>query len=250
MGLLDKLKNIFPQTAFKESEEHKRKAEEAFQATLYSLPLASIDRTGKYHRRNFAKADLAEFKCKNPTKTSLKNLSTFVAFDVETTGISLTGNEIVELSAIKFENFMPSSIYTTLIHPRKGIPPEATAVNHITEQMVENSPQFYEIIPSFDGFIGKSPLVAHNALFDVTHLYASGLDSMATKTVYDTCELSRKLCNNLPDHKLATVCANYGIYFNVAHRAAADTLACGMLFVQLLMQKFECQNSNQLFEKM
>ena len=241
MGFLDTLKEMMKSPA--------EKSREAFQARLLSLPVAEIRTDGKYHGRNFATRDLGEFKYKSLTKsTSLNKLVNFVAFDTETTGLSLTENEVIEIAAIRFEFFQPTEVFTTLLCPKKPIPPEATRIHHITNEMVMNAPKFYEIIPSLDEFLGKSPLVAHNASFDVMHLYASGLDSIAKKAVYDTCDISRKLNKQLVNHKLATSCAHYGIYFDGAHRSAADTLACGELFVRHIMQTHGCGNLQELLQ--
>lgn len=239
MGFLDTLKEIMKSPV--------EKKQELFQATLSSLPNAEVRKDGKFHKRNFATRDLGDFKYKSLTKsTSLNKLASFVAIDTETTGISLTDNEIIELSAIRFEFFQPTEIFTTLLRPKNPIPPESTKIHHITDEMVADAPKFYEIIPSLDEFLGKSPLIAHNASFDVMHLYASGLDSIAKKTVYDTCDISRKICKQLPNHKLATSCAHYGIYFSGAHRSAADTLACGELFVRFIMENQRCRTVQEL----
>lgn len=239
MGFLDALKEIMKSPV--------EKKQELFQATLSSLPNAEVRKDGNFHKRNFATRDLGDFKYKSLTKsTSLNKLATFVAIDTETTGISLTDNEIIELSAIRFEFFQPTEIFTTLLRPKNPIPPESTKIHHITDEMVADAPKFYEIIPSLDEFLGKSPLIAHNASFDVMHLYASGLDSIAKKTVYDTCDISRKICKQLPNHKLATSCAHYGIYFSGAHRSAADTLACGELFVHFIMENQGCRTIQEL----
>ena len=164
---------------------------------LHMLPFATVSRDGTHRGRNFAARDLSEFKCKNLTaRTSLKNFQDFVAFDTETTGIDLTGNRIIEVACVRFVNFVPVSVFTTLINPECRIPAESIAIHHITDNMVANAPKFYEIIPSLDSFIGKSTLVAHNAMFDVRFLYADGLDSIADKKVYDTLEISR---NREPD---------------------------------------------------
>ena len=226
------------------------KYELEFQKLLTSLPKTEIIPNGKFHKRNFWRGNVSKFKCKNLTKSlSISSLASFIAFDVETTGLSLTGNDVIELSAVRFDDFQPKELFTTLIHPQKPIPREASAVNNIYDNMVKNSPNFYEIIPSFDSFIGELPLVAHNAEFDVSHLYVNGLDSIINKKVFDTCSISRKLCKGLSDHKLATSCANYKIYFNGAHRASADALACGMLFVQELLQYYSCNSIQELYEK-
>lgn len=226
------------------------KYELEFQKALLSLPETEIVADGTFHKRNFWRGKAKEFKCTNLTKKlSLSRLTSFVAFDVETTGIPLSGNDVIELSAVRFDDLQPAKIFTTLIHPQKPIPHEATAINHITDKMVKNSPEFYQIIPAFNNFIGDLPLAAHNAEFDVSHLYVNGLDSIIDKKVFDTCSISRKLCKGLSDHKLATSCAHYNIYFNGAHRASADALACGMLFVQELLQYYSCSSVQELLEK-
>lgn len=250
MGIFDVARAIIDFSSKRVDDKKRKEGSEAFKKTLNNLLLFPVQRGGKFHGRNFAKRDLGEIKCKSLSKsTALSKLNTFIAFDVETTGIGLSGNEVIEISAIRFDNFEPVSIFTTLIKPRHEIPLEATKVNHITNEMVENAPAFYEIIPSLETFLGDYPIVAHNAPFDVSHLYADGLDSMSKKTVYDTCDISRKMCKKIPDHKLSTVCANYGIYFEGAHRAAADTLACGLLFVRLIMEKYECKTIEELKQK-
>lgn len=218
---------------------------------LRMMPYETVSRNGMHHGRNFATRDLGEFKCKNLTaRTSLKNFQDFVAFDTETTGIDLTGNRVIEVACVRFVNFVPVSVFTSLINPECQIPAESIAVHHITDNMVANAPRFYEIIPSLEAFIGKSTLVAHNAMFDVRFLYADGLDSIAEKKVFDTLAISRKMYPNLQDHKLGTCCDAFNIYLSNAHRSSADAMACGLLFVQFLMQHYECRNTNELCAKL
>ena len=212
---------------------------------LQALPYAAINRSGKPHKRNFGK-DLEGFRCKTLTaRTSLRSLQTFVAFDTETTGLGLS-DDIIELSAVRFVNFVPRLQFSTLIQPRKPISPTASAVNHITDAMVAGAPKFYEIIPSIDFFFRDFPLVAHNAMFDVKMMYINGYDAIRGKNVYDSCAISRKLYHDFPNYKLGTVCTSHGIIIGNAHRASSDALACGLLFVQLLMRQYGCRDTAEL----
>lgn len=208
-----------------------------------------IQRNGQKVKRLLA-TDLTSFNCRDLTKAiPLKSIRTFIAFDTETTGLSVGWNDIIELSAIKFVDFRPQSVFTTFLKPRKPIPPDATAINHITDAMVANAPSFYEILPSFEAFVGDSPMVAHNAMFDLRHLYASGMESIAYKVVFDTCSISRKMDIRIPNHKLGTACIARNIRLDNAHRAVSDAMACGMLFVQYVLETKGCNSIEDLLRQ-
>lgn len=73
-----------------------------------------------------------------------------IVVDVETTGTGRCMDKIVEVSALKFdENFVLRKQYSTLINPQRPIKPKATAVNHITDDMVKNAPLFSQIRSQF-----------------------------------------------------------------------------------------------------
>jgi DNA polymerase III epsilon subunit family exonuclease len=262
MGALDKLKGFFDKyktnqkaasaPAVSDWAERERifrqKKKDEFQALLSSLAVVDITLSSEKHNRNNA-IEMADISPKGITKSAnLSKLRDFVALDVETTGIKTGGNDVIEVSAVHFHDFEPAEVFTTLIRPRKPIPPDASAVNGITDAMVQDAPRFFEIVPALESYLGKMPLVAHNAPFDLKHLYVNGLDSADKHTVYDTLQLSKKFCDDdILDHKLATVCKEYRIYFDGAHRATADALACGLLFVQFLLQSREdCYDTSDL----
>ena len=72
----------------------------------------------------------------------------FVAIDVETTGLSPIANELIEISAIKYDGKNKIDTFTSLIKPRAKIPYYITNITGITNEMVKNSPYVEEIMPS------------------------------------------------------------------------------------------------------
>lgn len=219
-----------------------------FDCILNSIPKYSFELGSEKVLRN--KEILSPFE-KSATltkRTSRANLSNFVVVDTETTGIKTAGNDIIEVSAIKFENFIPVSMFTTLLKPRNSIPEDATRINGITDQMVESAPTFAQVKNSLEAFIGNGPIVAHNAEYDVKFLHVSGLNFPEKVRFFDTLELSRKYIKDcmdggkLENYKLATVCNECNIYFDGAHRSAADALATGLLFIEIIKAVFEIKN--------
>lgn len=102
-------------------------------------------------------------------------------------------DSLLEVAAIKFEDWTPIEKFHTLINPGKHIPEEATQVNNITDDMVINSPKFSQVIESLDKFIGNSNIVGHNLPFDLKFLYRNGHDFLASKRkYYDTLEIAKK----------------------------------------------------------
>lgn len=173
---------------------------------------------------------------KNITKTTNCNkIKNFVAVDCETTGLKVGGNDIIELAAVKFVDFKPVEKYHTYLKPRNPIPTDATAINHITDEMVANSPIFAQICADFQNFVQDFAIVAHNASFDMKFLHVSGLDlSKHTDKAYDTYTLAKTKIKDLDSYKLSSLCEEQNIQCSNYHTALADALACGILFIDIV----------------
>ena len=172
-------------------------------------------------------------------ETNISKLFPIVFIDVETTGIRIQGNSIIEVSAIRFENSFnhPSSCFTSLTKPPKKIPPDATAINGITNEMVENSPSFEQIAESFSNYISGCNVVGHNLPFDLKFLLCSGAEFSSKVRYYDTLELAQRAFVryvDVPDYKLDSLLNRFGIYRDNAHRSLSDCFATSYVFRGLI----------------
>lgn len=165
-------------------------------------------------------------------RTRPESLKDFVVIDVETTGLKAHVNEIIQLTAVKYESGTPTLRFNTYVKPRKGILSEAQSVNHITEKDVANAPYIEQVMEDFNRFVGKSlPLVGHNIFFDLRFLFVSGFNfGNKTRKFYDTLELSKKVYDS-PSYKLDYLCRNeLKLFLSGTHNASIDCLATGELF--------------------
>ncbi len=161
----------------------------------------------------------------------------FIAFDLETTGTVPGADQICELGAIKFVSGQPESIFCTLVDPMKSIPPGASAVNKITDDMVRGKPKIADLLPSFAEFCGDLPLVAHNAPFDsqfLTQVIKKHEAPAPKGIILDTLPISRKVFPGLANYKLGTLIQHLKIPSGNFHRAEEDANYCGLLFLELL----------------
>lgn len=163
-----------------------------------------------------------------------------VAFDVETTGLDPDKEDLIEVAGIKFTfekkdgklTTREISQYSSLVKPGKLIPEDATRINHITNQMVENAPDPKPVITAFLRFCGLSTiLVAHNASFDAAFLGKAirkqGL-VMPQNPIIDSLKFIRKIMPEYASHKLSEIARKLGDQTGIAlnkgelHRATYD----------------------------
>lgn len=157
----------------------------------------------------------------------------FVSLDIETTGLSYENDKIIEITAIRYINFIETEKFSTLINPQIPISSRITKINGITNDMVKDSPTIEKSIKDFYNFIGDSILVAHNASFDMNFLSckAKNYGLEITNNVIDTLQVCRKLYN-FENNKLGTVCKNLNINMSQYHRAESDARACGEVIIK------------------
>ncbi|MBP3885167.1 MAG: 3'-5' exoribonuclease [Olsenella sp.] len=167
--------------------------------------------------------------------------SGFIAIDFETTGLDPKGDRIVEVGAVRFENCEPVDRFSMLINPGRRMPPSATEVNHITDRMLLGKPKEREAMGSIveflgDALLGETPLVAHNAQFDMSFLAEAlarnGINAIIRSA--DTLMWSRMLVRGLSNYKQGTVARRFRIVNKDAHRAESDAEVCGRIMSKLV----------------
>ncbi len=164
----------------------------------------------------------------------IQNADIFVAIDVETTGLSPTQNELIEISAIKYNGNKKIDTFTTLIKPKEKIPYHITNITGITNEMVKASPAVEEVMPILIDFIKDSPIVAHNAKFDYKFIQSYSNNSFSKNKLIDTVQIGRILFPRLENHKLGTIAKHIGITEDGFHRAEFDCECCAKIYMRYL----------------
>lgn len=165
----------------------------------------------------------------------------FIAFDVETTGLSPNQDRIVEIGAVSFREGKVDKTFSSLVNPRIPMPTAATSVNHITDDMLADAPNEEEAYPKFleflgDALCGETIICAHNAQFDLSFLCntLSRLGIEADFEYIDTLALARKHLHGLENYKQGTIEAYFGLSNPAAHRAVSDAETCGQILLRLM----------------
>ena len=156
----------------------------------------------------------------------------YVAFDLETTGLSATNDVITEIGAVKMRNGEVMDTFQTFVDPKRKLDPKIVELTGITDAMLAGAPDISEVLPKFLEFCGDCPLVAHNADFDVGFVTAAAsiLKIPFAPTYIDTLVLAQNLMPQLNKHKLNIVADALGLPEFNHHRASDDAKTCGYLY--------------------
>ncbi len=151
-----------------------------------------------------------------------------VFFDLETTGVNIGVDRIVEISMVKVMVDQSEQVMTQRINPGMHIPEESSKIHGIYDKDVADMPSFKEFAPKISDFMKNSDLAGYNLLkFDVPLLVEefmrNGLDfDLRGVKIIDVQNIFHKM-------EPRTLSAAYRFYcgekLEDAHTAEADTLA-------------------------
>jgi len=92
----------------------------------------------------------------------------FAILDLETTGINVSSDRIVELSILKISTNGREEWFTTRINPGMPIPPGSTAIHGIADEDVAEAPAFKDVAKKLASFLEGCDLAGYNAIkFDI-----------------------------------------------------------------------------------
>ena len=160
----------------------------------------------------------------------------FVAFDLETTGLSSKMDRIIEIGAVIMENGREVERFQTFVNPGRKLDRKIVELTGITDEMLLDAPSIEEVLPRFIEFVGDRVLVAHNSEFDTGFIRAECLRQGIPYgfTSVDTLILSQNLLSHLGKFKLDVVADALSLPEFNHHRAADDAVTCGMIMSRLM----------------
>ena len=172
----------------------------------------------------------------------------FVVFDLETTGLKPTTEEITEIAAVLVREGEIRDSFQTYVNPHKPIPPEITELTGISDETVADAPDLPEALDKFFAFLGDRVLVAHNAGFDLSFLKAAckRLEIEREFTYIDTLEMSRIMLPYLNRFKLNILAKELQVGPFEHHRASEDAAVLARIWIKLLEKLKNEQNAQRI----
>ncbi len=172
-------------------------------------------------------------------------MNEIVAVDVETTGLSpQQGDRICEIALMSIVSGQVMREFVTLVNPERSIPPEASAVNRITDAMVRSAPTFRDIADQVHPFLEGKLAVLHNGPFDLSfleHHFDLLGKPVPNLKYFDTLKIARKYFD-FPSNRLPVIAKHLQVDTVDSHRAAGDAWRCYQVFAKMV----ESLDVNQL----
>jgi DNA polymerase III subunit epsilon len=156
----------------------------------------------------------------------LLSTTPLICFDVETTGLDVENDRIIEVAIVRFTMDQMLHGFESLVDPRRPIPHEATAIHHITDQMVQGKPTIEALLPELIRLLEGHILVGHGIPFDIEMICRAadraGIPcNLRSAPTFDTLRLARLYAQS-PDNALETLRRHFQVVERQAHRAMSD----------------------------
>lgn len=160
--------------------------------------------------------------------------TTYVAIDLETTGLNPDSDAIIEVAAVTFQGGEILDEWSTLVNPQSSIPEFITDLTGITQRMVEDAPAILSIRPKLKRLISDHAIVGHNVGFDLGFLNSHNL-ALRNHRI-DTVTLASILVPGAGHYNLPSLTRNLRLSLGGVqrdHRALDDARRTVQLFFEL-----------------
>ncbi len=163
-----------------------------------------------------------------------------IVLDTETTGLDPgQGHRVIEIGCVELLNHVPTGrTFHTYVNPERAVPTDAFAVHGLSDAFLRDKPIFAAVADGFLVFLGDSPLVIHNAAFDLGFLNAElvrlSRPPLPAGRAIDTVQLARRAFPGAPAN-LDALCKRFRIDVSerATHGALKDAKLLAMVYLEL-----------------
>lgn len=172
--------------------------------------------------------------------SNINNFDRKVVLDTETTGLDLgRGHRIISIGCVEVVNRVKTGRHLHIfVNPGRSSDPGALAIHGITDEFLRDKPKFAEIAKVFLDFIGRDPLIIHNAQFDLkflrNELQIAGFKGLEQNQIIDTLLLARRKYPGSPA-SLDALCKKFNIDTSerVNHGALVDSELLASVYIAM-----------------
>ncbi len=170
----------------------------------------------------------------------------YVALDVEATGMDPSRHEIIEVAAVAFDADGEIDRFSSLVRPRSRLSLDIATLTGIGQEELRAAPVLGDITPRLRQLLAGRPIVGHSVGMDVAMLDAAGL--VLANPVYDTFQLATLLLSDMPSFNLAAVAQRLGVSAAQGHRALDDAATSAGVFRAMLklLEQYDASTLDQL----
>lgn len=167
------------------------------------------------------------------------NDATYVVFDIETTGLSVVYDTIIEIAGTKIKNGTIIGDFSTFINPGRQVNDFTTHLTNITNSELANAPKIDTVLKDFFEFSKDSVLVGHNVDFDLGHVFYNyqllGIEAPVQPSI-DTLTLAKAIYPDRQRYGLDAMCKMLKVTMTGHHRAINDAKATAEIFLHMLKE--------------
>ena len=172
-------------------------------------------------------------------------ITDYIAIDLETTGIRLSKDKIIEVGLLKVKDSHVIDTFSCVINPDMQIDEKILELTKISEKEIENAKRIQDVIKHIVDFCEDYVLLGHNTIFDYGFVKkeANRAGFEFEKRGIDTYKLCKKVLPEDVRKSLTDACRYFGIERKNSHRAFSDAYYTHVLF-QEIVKNFETLEIN------
>ena len=163
-------------------------------------------------------------------------ISDYIAIDLETTGIRLSKDKIIEVGLLKVKDSHIIDTFSCVINPDMQVDDKILELTKISKNELENAKRIHEVINHIVDFCEEYVLLGHNTIFDYSFIKKeanrAGLEF--EKRGIDTYKLCKKVLPENVRKNLTDACNYFGIERKNSHRAFSDAYYTHVLFQEII----------------